>query len=146
MQITREADYAIRIMLEVAGVPAVRHVTSAEVARRRLVPRPFVRKIVSRLVSAGLLQSARGADGGLSLGCPANRITLLAILDAVQLPIAINECVLRPDVCALRRTCPVHEVCQVARAQLVGLFGSVRLSDLVQRGRELQLRAVGFAS
>jgi Rrf2 family protein len=146
MQITREADYAIRIMLEVAAAPAGRRTTSGEVARRRLVPRPFVRKIVSRLVSSGLLRSARGGQGGLSLARPADQLTLLAILDAVQPPIAINECVLRPEVCPLRRTCPVHEVCQLARAQLIALLGNACLADLVQRGRELQLSAVGSGS
>jgi Rrf2 family protein len=145
MQITREADYAIRIMLEVAAAPAACHATSADVARRRLVPRPFVRKIVSRLVSAGLLCSSRGNHGGLSLARPSTELTLLDILDAVE-PIAINQCVLRPEACALRRTCPVHEVCQLARAQMVALFGSVHLDELVRRGRQLQTSAMGSAS
>ncbi len=60
MRITREADYASRTMLEVASQPDGRATTTAEVSRRRLVPRPFVRQIVRRLVAAGLLHTSRG--------------------------------------------------------------------------------------
>ncbi len=133
MQITREADYAIRTLLEVASQPEG-SVTTASVARRRLVPRPFLRKIVPRLVAAGLLRTARGGQGGLYLMRPAEQIDLLTIIESIQRPIAVNVCVLDPSACLLQPTCPVHEVCRLAHSQLVELFGSVTLASLVQRG------------
>ncbi len=109
MRITREADYAIRTMLEVASQPDGRATTTAEVSRRRLVPRPFVRQIVRRLVAAGLLHTSRGGGGGLTLARPAREIDLLTVLQAVAPPMEVNQCVLNPDVCPLQPTCPVHE-------------------------------------
>lgn len=141
MQITREADYAIRTVLEVASQPADRPTTTAEVARRRLVPRPILRKLVPRLVAAGLLRSRRGGRGGLLLARPADQIDLLSVVDAAQGPVAVNRCVLRPDICPLQPTCPVHDVCRLARAQLVALLSGVSFADLVRRGEELARHA-----
>lgn len=139
MQITREADYAIRTMLEVASQPIGVPTSTYQVSRRRIVPRPFVRKIVRRLKAAGLLHTRRGNSGGLMLARSPRDINLLAVIDAAQSPIAVNRCVLNPDFCALQPTCPVHEVCCVAREQMVALFGSVSLSDLLERASELKV-------
>jgi len=143
VQITREADYAIRTVLEVASRPPGVPATTAEIARLRLVPRPMLRKLVPRLVSAGLLRTRRGSGGGLLLARPASEIDLLAVVDAMQGPPTVNRCVPRPDICPLQPACPVHEVCRRARDQLVQLLGGVTFSALVQRGAELQASAAG---
>ncbi len=67
MQLTREADYAVRTMLEVATQPSGALTTTKQVSRRRIVPLPFVRKIVPRLTAAGLLRTRRGRCGGMML-------------------------------------------------------------------------------
>lgn len=139
MQLTREEDYALRTMLEVATVTSAEATTTAEVSRRRLIPRPFVRKIVPRLTAAGLLRSRRGNGGGLALARNADEISLLQVIDAVRPEaMAVNRCVLQPESCALQPTCPIHEVCRQMRDEMVRLFGSVRLSDMAARGAELR--------
>lgn len=138
MQLTREADYALRTMLEVATRPFGELTTTTQVSRRRLVPRPFVRKIVPRLAAAGLLRTRRGKSGGLMLARPPDEISLLAVIDATSGDtLSVNRCVLQPEICPLQPVCPVHEVCRLVRDEMVRLFGSVRLSDMVTRGAEL---------
>ena len=138
MQLTREADYAIRTVLEVASQPVGTATSTAEISERRHVPRAFLRKIVPRLVRAGLLASRRGKRGGLMLARPVELISLLAVIDVAQGPPAVNRCVLRPEICVLQPTCPVHEVCVRAREQLVELFGGVSFAALAERGAELR--------
>lgn len=139
MQLTREADYALRTMLEVATQPFGEITTTTQVSRHRLVPLPFARKIVPRLAAAGLLRTRRGKGGGLMLARRPDEISLMAVIDAASSnAIAINRCVLRPETCPLQPTCPVHEVCRLVRDEMVQLLGSVRLSDMVARGAELK--------
>ncbi|MBI2325070.1 MAG: Rrf2 family transcriptional regulator [Chloroflexi bacterium] len=146
MQLTREADYALRTMLEVATQPFGELTTTTQVSRHRLVPLPFVRKIVPRLAAAGLLRTRRGKSGGLMLARQPDEISLLAVIDAVSADtITINRCVLQPETCPLQPICPVHEVCRVVRDEMVRLFGSVRLSDMVTRGAELKARQAARA-
>lgn len=139
MQLTREADYALRTMLEVATRPLGELTTTTQVSRHRLVPLPFVRKIVPRLTAAGLLRTRRGKGGGSMLARRAEDISLLEVIDAVSADtITVNRCVPQPETCPLQPVCPVHEVCRLVRDEMVRLFGSVRLSDMVARGAELK--------
>lgn len=139
MQLTREADYALRTMLEVATQPFGEITTTTQVSRHRLVPLPFVRKIVPRLTAAGLLRTRRGKSGGSMLARRAEDISLLEVIDAVSADaITVNRCVLRPETCPLQPICPVHEVCRLVRDEMVRLLGSVHLSDMVARGAELK--------
>ncbi|KKK48999.1 hypothetical protein LCGC14_3139510, partial [marine sediment metagenome] len=59
LRLSRNADYALRLMLEVGG-HAQGLLTTAEVARRQEIPFEFLRKIARTLVSNGLLVSERG--------------------------------------------------------------------------------------
>lgn len=133
MQITRRADYAVRTMIEVAkaeeGTTALTH----EVAARQEIPAPFLAKIVLALSRGGLLRSYRGSGGGIALAKPADQITLLQVVEAVDGPIAVSSCVLWPEECARSGRCPVHEIWCEARSLLVNRLKSTTLAELVER-------------
>jgi len=135
MQITRRADYAVRTMLDVAGLEAGEVALTHEVAQRQRMPAPFLAKIVLALTRAGLLRSHRGSGGGIALAKPAHQITLLDVVEAVDGPIAMNRCVLWPQECGRVDTCPVHDVWCETRALLVDHLGGVTLADLLSRGK-----------
>ncbi len=143
MEITREADYALRTLLELASQPAQMPRTLALVARRRLIPRPFLRKIVGRLVAAGVLETKRGRQGGLLLARPPEEISILGVIEAVEGPVTVNRCVLRPEICPLQPTCPVHEVCRQVWQETVRLMSGVSLAQLAARGFALRAQAAG---
>src|ERR1044072_3514709 len=51
-------------------------VSSTDLAKSLKTNPTFVRRLVGRLVEAGLIQSSRGKGGGIALGRPARDITL----------------------------------------------------------------------
>jgi Rrf2 family protein len=131
MQITRQADYAVRAVLDLAGRdPAIR-VSTAEIGRRQRIPITFLAKIVAQLASAGLLRSMRGAHGGITLGRPAGEISLLEIVEAIDGPLMLNACVADPTACAMGEQCPVHAVWCQAQAELAGRLARTTLEHLV---------------
>jgi Rrf2 family protein len=132
MQITRQADYAVRAVIDLAGRdPAVR-VATAEIGRRQHIPITFLAKIVAQLSSTGLLRSMRGAHGGITLGRPADEISLLEIVEAIDGPLTLNPCVVDPTACALGEQCPVHAVWCQAQGELVQRLGRTTLDQLVR--------------
>ncbi len=141
MQITRRADYAVRTMLEVAGGDGASTALTHEVAAKQGIPAAFLAKIVLALTRGGLLRSYRGSGGGIALARPADQITLLQIVEAVDGPIAVSSCALWPEECARSGFCPVHEIWCEARTLLVDRLSSTTLSVLVERRRELQGQA-----
>ena len=83
MEVTRRTDYAIRILLELARVGGG-PVSVRELAETQGVPYAFARGIQRELVAAKLVESRRGASGGILLARPAAEVTLLDIANAKQ--------------------------------------------------------------
>ena len=107
-QITRRADYAVRIMVELGNRESDQPLPARTVAQRTGVPQPFLHKIVTALVKEGLVSSFPGPNGGLKLNRPTDQINLRQILEAVEGPLCVNVCLLRPGECPRDITCPVH--------------------------------------
>jgi Rrf2 family protein len=122
MEITQQADYAIRAVLELALHSQDERIFSSEIARRQGIPAPFLTKILARLAAAGIVATQRGVNGGIRLTRPAEQVTLLQVVEAIDGPITLNRCVRNPRECARNTTCIVHpvwlKICADLRAQL----------------------------
>ncbi len=131
--IGRHTDYASRIVLHLAALDADDLAPIPAIAARRLLPQPFVRRIVGRLVAAGIVETVRGARGGIRLARPAAEISLLDVLRAVEGGVVLNPCVDTPLACPLSPTCPVREEwTRITRGLEVDLAG-VSFSTLAGR-------------
>ena len=139
LQITRKADYAVRLMVEVAAHSG-ESVTTAEIAESQAMPYQFLRKVAQVLSAKGLLASERGGKGGLTLARPPENISVLDILQALDLP-PINDCAVDPDDCARREICAVYPVWFEAQREIERVLGGTALSKLVRAHRVLQSRA-----
>src|SRR5689334_14117635 len=107
MQITRQADYAIRAVLYVSRVGIDERTATKEIAQKQHIPLSFLAKIIAQLSVAGLLQTTRGARGGVMLAKPANDISLLDVVEAIDGPILLNECAHDENACVLGQDCPL---------------------------------------
>jgi Rrf2 family transcriptional regulator, iron-sulfur cluster assembly transcription factor len=133
LEITRQADYALRAAVEVAHTPEGERISTATIAARQKIPLPFLAKIVSQLVVHGVLEAMRGASGGVRLARPAHTITMREIIEIIDGPITINLCVRDPQACDHSRTCALCEVFAETQTQLVQKLEAITLSDLVNR-------------
>jgi Rrf2 family protein len=141
LAISRQTDYASRIILHLAMLPAGVRVTAAEIAEKRLIPPALVRRIVTTLAVAGLVKTTRGNLGGLALARPPAEISVLDVVQAMEGPVALNPCTIAPgsdpDSCPLLPVCPVHEAWQAARRTLLRELGGTTFDRLAQRGQDL---------
>ena len=136
MEITRRADYAIRILMELArcgGGP----VSVRTLAKNQDVPYAFARGIQRDLAVAGLVTARRGAAGGAVLARPASDITLLDVVRATQTSTSCSVCVNDPTWCNRMGGCSVHQVWREADDMMAGYLGSKSLAGLIgqERGR-----------
>ena len=146
MEITQQADYAVRAVLELALQPPGVRLSCETIAQRHAIPLAFLTKICARLVTEGILQSQRGAKGGVQLARPAEKINLLHVVEAIDGPITFNRCNRNPSECARSRTCVVHpiwaELCSEFRARLASYtFAAIAASSRSTSATQLiQLR------
>lgn len=130
MQITRQADYAVRAVLHLARNTEQRTATST-IAEEQHIPPSFLAKIVSQLSIAGLLHTSRGARGGVTLARAAKDITLLEVVEAIDGPIQLNECVGESGICSFDNKCPLRPIWCEAQEELVGRLKGTNFADML---------------
>ena len=131
MQITRQADYAVRAVLHLARMGNTERAATSTVAREQNIPPSFLAKIISQLSIAGLLHTSRGARGGVTLARDPAEITLLEVVEAIDGPIQLNECVGNDGVCTFDDNCPIKPVWCNAQEELVNRLKSTNFADLI---------------
>ncbi len=136
--ISRETDYACRVLLHLALESPNARVTAREVARQRLIPRALVRRVATRLANARLITTTRGMGGGMALARPAAEISLLDVVQAMEGSIALNPCTLDTEACPLLKVCPVHKEWTRARRLLVAELRRATFDKLAQPGTSIQ--------
>ena len=129
MRLSNLADYAVVTMSAAARHCGGARTSAAELAAETGLPAPTVAKLVSKLSAAGLLRSVRGAGGGLQLARPAAAITLADIVEAVEGPIALTQCVDTHD-CCYEAACSVKPHWPVVNQALRGALAGIPLTQL----------------
>ena len=131
MQITRQADYALRAMLYLARLEPNQRAATRQIAEIQKIPPSFLAKIISQLSIAGLIHTSRGARGGVMLSrLPAN-INLLEVVEAIDGPIMLNECTLSPEACEFSGECPLHDIWCETQKELVGKLRATNFAKFV---------------
>jgi Rrf2 family protein len=131
--ITREADYALRVVLALACHAAGAEVASSVIAKEMGVPYRFLRKLTKRLVAVGILHSRRGRGGGLALARTAAAISVHDVL-AVMAPRAeeLSPCVANPTLCVRSSLCGIHVLFAEAQVNLEAMLARVNFAELAR--------------
>lgn len=137
MLVSMQADYAIRVMVDVAqhehtGAP----VTTKDIAERQHIPRVFLTKIVAQLAAAKLLTTHRGKHGGVNLGASPDQISLLQVIETFEGHLMFNQCVADPDFCINSPGCTMRVIWHDAEDHLTEFFRTRTIGYILQRMRE----------
>ncbi len=143
-RISRRVDYATRILLALALEE--RRLTLQEVRERMHIPPQFAKQLPAALIKAGLLRTKRGPGGGLELARPAEAITLRHILEAIEGPILISDCIAHPHTCPLSGGCPVRRHWAALQAVLTSTLEAATLAQLAAESRRATRQRGGDAA
>ena len=99
MKITREADYALRIVAMLAEED--KHIEAKVIAERNDIPYRFTLKILRKIVQSGIIKSYRGVNGGYILNKKPSEITFKEVIEVIDGKIAINKCFENPEILSL---------------------------------------------
>lgn len=131
----RDSDSALRALAALAGRAAAGGgsglVSARQLARSERLAEPHLRKLLQRLVRAGLVESVMGAAGGFRLARRPEEIDLLSAVEAVQGKLVLNRCLLGRRGCPRQAACPVSRKLAGIQERLAALFGEITLADLL---------------
>jgi Rrf2 family protein len=132
MQITRQADYALRAMVYLAQLEPTRRAATSQIAEEQRIPPSFLAKIISQLSIAGLIHTSRGARGGVTLAREPKAISLLEVVEAIDGPIMLNECTEDSTDCPFGENCEIRSIWCEAQDELVTRLRSTNFAQFVK--------------
>ncbi|MBW4331281.1 SUF system Fe-S cluster assembly regulator [Stakelama sp. CBK3Z-3] len=132
MRLSSLADYAVVMMTAAARhCGATGRLNATLIAEETALPLPTVQKLVSKLSSAGLIESTRGTGGGFRLTRPPAAISVADIVEAIEGPIALTACVddARAE-CAVEANCSVRPHWSIVNGAVRGALADISLASL----------------
>ena len=138
MRLTKESEYALLGLAALAAVPAGGLKSLGDIAENQRLPREFLSKIFQKMVRHGLLVSGRGRGSGYALARAPTSITLREILEAVEGPRMLQQCLLWQEHCADENPCPLHHRLKELHPVIVSMLETVTLAEYVADSNHLQ--------
>ena len=131
MQVSRKVDYALRAVIHLADAEESERICSVgEISTRERIPRQFLEKIVQELIHKGLVRSRRGPRGGYVLARPAGKMTFRDVIEAVEGPIALNNCTGDHADCSLIGACGMERIWREGQRRVMDLFEKTTIADV----------------
>lgn len=147
-------EYGLHCLLYLVDAPAEQPPSARDLAEFQGVSPTYVAKLFTQLEKAGLVASAEGVGGGFRLARPADEITILDVVDALegrkplfQCREVRARCILfadNPPNWASRGTCAIHAAMREAEAHMRRSLQSQTLADLAGKvAPKLPARFIG---
>lgn len=132
MRMNRASDYALRLMMLLAGEATP---ISIDVAAERLkLPRSQVMKVAATLAGAGFVQSRRGRGGGIGLRLSAGEVHIGAVVRAVENDLGVVDCLRSgPCDCVFLPRCGLIAAMAGATESFLAHLDGFTLSDVMRR-------------
>jgi len=140
MKISTKIRYGTRAMLELACHYGEGPIELREIAKREDISLKYLEQVIVPLRTAGLVKSARGSKGGYALAKHPSEIYLKDLVETLDGPLNLIECLKDPKVCQKAPYCITRDIWQEVSEAIDGVFHSVTLEEMVHRKKEKEAR------
>lgn len=130
MQLTRAADYAVRVMVHLATLPAHERALLPALATATGAPESFLSKVLQALSRAKLIASRRGHSGGFEILPKGRRASMRDVIEAIEGPIYLNVCLISERSCGRAVWCPAHPVWVQAQQAMMDVLSNAVIAEL----------------
>ncbi len=133
MKISTRIRYGARAMLELASHYGEGPLDLKEIARQEDISLKYLEQVINPLRAAGLVKSIRGSKGGYSLAKPPSQICLYDVVESLEGPLNLVECLHDSEVCPRTSLCVTRDIWKEVSDAISQIFYSVTLEDMVNR-------------
>ncbi len=127
---SKGCQHAIRALAYLTGTQDDGPQPIHDVAAHLDIPYPFLARVVQDLSKRDLVDARKGPGGGIQLGRSSAEISLREVVEAVDGPQSLKQCVLGLPDCGDGNTCPLHNSWLHVREDILGMLDDARLSKL----------------
>ncbi len=133
MKLSTKGRYGVRLMIDLAGHYGEGPVLLRDIAKRQAISEKYLSNLINPLRSTGLIEATRGVHGGYVLGKAPSEINMRDIVQAVEGPLCLVDCVEKPTVCSRASLCIAHDLWKETAEGMARILGKYTLDDMVKR-------------
>ena len=128
MKITRATDFAIRLLAHLAAGEVE---TTCQVLSRELgIPYNHLAKLIQIMSRRGFVITKKGKGGGLRLAVDPKKINLAEVMEAVEGPVMINDCLLNKKSCRFSGKCKARKCLGAVKNQINQMLMKTTIHDI----------------
>ena len=136
MKLSTKGQYSARAMLELALHYEEGSLLLRTIAKNQDLSEKYLERIMTDLISSGLVRSLRGKCGGFILAKPLNEIKLSQIVQATEGSISPVVCLDDPKSCKRVKYCVTYDIWGRLRDEMKKVLDSITLADIVKMQKE----------
>jgi len=153
MQLTRAADYGVRVMIHLASLGPSERALLPALAEATGAPESFLSKVLQALARGKLIYSWRGPSGGFGISPEGRNASMREVIEAIDGPISLNVCLVSGQSCGRKNWCPAHPVWIEAQEAMLNVLSGAKIVALAAiaappeqetEGKMVQLPAAGI--
>jgi Rrf2 family protein len=133
MKLSTRGRYGVRLMLELALHYGEGPILLKEIAERQEISEKYLWQLINPLKTTGLVTSQRGAHGGYSLGKAPEIITVKEILQILEGPLCLVDCVDNPSFCERAPSCISRDIWGEVSKNMKQILENTTLAAMVER-------------
>lgn len=133
MKISTKGRYGLRILLDLAVHENDTPRMIRDIAESQQISEKYISRLIIDLRRAGMVRSIRGAKGGFRLSRTPAAITLLDVVEAMEGPLAIVDCVAEPGKCPRHCRCITREIWEELNGEIRVSMSRVTLQGIIDR-------------
>jgi Rrf2 family iron-sulfur cluster assembly transcriptional regulator len=124
----------VRALSYLAGQPAGKVISRADIEKSQDIPSYYLSKIMKDLVAGGLVRSRIGSKGGFTLARGAEAISIKDVYESVERPLVLMECLEQGvNYCSYCAVCSQKSIWQKAQMVLAEFLAGVSVAEIADR-------------
>jgi Rrf2 family cysteine metabolism transcriptional repressor len=136
LKLSTKGRYGLRAMIDLAAAYGEGPVLVRNIAESQEISSKYLHALLASLKSSGLVRSVRGSGGGFVLAREPASIKLTEILEALEGPLTLVDCVGDQRLCGRAPTCAARDVWIDVSEAIAAVLSGITLADLLARQRK----------
>jgi Rrf2 family protein len=137
MKISTKGRYGLRALVDLSingrnGLP----VLLSDIAKRQGISDKYLEQIATQLHRAGIVKTVRGRKGGYLLNKADKDIKVSDVMEVLEGPICVVDCVNEPDACSKSTICSTRDVWTLLSHKIKEVLSGYTLADLAKLQEE----------
>ncbi|MHB8104555.1 MAG: RrF2 family transcriptional regulator [Dehalococcoidales bacterium] len=136
MKLSTKTRYGTRALLELALRQGEGPVFLKDIAASQQISLAYLEHLIAPLISGGIIRSAKGPKGGVTLARKPADIKMIEITQLLEGSLAPVECIDHPEICERSKKCVTRDVWGELKTAMDGVLAATTLQDLVERQKK----------